>query len=192
MTQQLTKLKNARFSAFMTIGLVAVWIMLVGEITVGAAVFGLIVAVIVQLLFPMPVIPQIGRMRILPLLWLVLATLWGLLHASFVVAAQVLAFRRPTKNSVLYVDLRSDDEFSSTLTSVLVTLVPGSVVLEVHRGRLLVHIFDTQDAEGIERARQSVLDQEALVLRAFGSREEVRALRAERRDRKGVREGDSQ
>lgn len=189
MTQQLSKLKNARFSLLMTVGLVVVWIMLVGEITIGAAVFGLIVAVIVQLLFPMPVIPQIGRLRIHHLIWLVLNTLWGLLQASFVVAAKVLAFSRPTKNSVVYVDLRSDDEFSSTLTAVLVTLVPGSVVLELHPGRLLVHIFDTQDAESLEKAKRDVLKQEALVLKAFGTREEMRQVVAEHRGRAKSSEG---
>lgn len=182
--QPLPRRKSVRFSVLMTLGLVIVWIMLVGEITVGAAVFGLIVGVTVQLIFPMPVIPQVGRMRVIRLIWLILVTLWGLATASFVVAGQVLAFKRRTRNSVVSVDLRSDDAFSSTLTAVLVTLVPGSVVLEVYGGRLLVHVFDTQDDASLEHWIEGVHKQEALVLRAFGTREEVAEIRQESRRRK--------
>ncbi|MGO3844653.1 Na+/H+ antiporter subunit E [Agrococcus casei] len=186
--QKLRRRRSVRFSVLMTLGLVVVWIMLVGEITVGAAVFGLIVAVAVQLLFPIPVIPQMGRMRILRLIWMILVTLWGLATASFVVAAQVLAFRRRTRNSVVNVDLRSKDVFSSTLTAVLVTLVPGSVVLEVYGGRLLVHVFDTQDEASLEHWIEGVHKQEALVLRAFGTPEEVAAIRQESRQRRTGKE----
>lgn len=176
--------KYIRFSFLMTLGLVIVWVMLVGEFTIGALVFGVVVAVFVQLVFPMPVIPQMARMRIHRLVWLVLVTLWGLLKASFVVAAQVLAFKRPTMNSVVYVDLRSKDSFTSTMTAVLVTLVPGSVVLEVQQGRLLVHVFDTQNQEAVDHAKAGVMKQEALVLRAFGNEREVEMVREEARERR--------
>ena len=187
--EQIPKRRHLRFSLLMTLGLIVVWVLLVGEFTIGAVVFGLVVAVAVQLMFPMPIIPQIGRMRILRLIWLVLVTLWGLARASFVVAAQVVAFTRPTRNSVVNIDLRSDDSFSSTLTAVLVTLVPGSVVLEVHPGRLLVHVFDTQDEASLEHWMDGALKQEALVLRAFGTPEEVEQIRQESRDRRKSRKG---
>ena len=178
---------RVRFSNLMTLGLVVVWLLLVGEFTVGAIVFGLIIAVGVQLLFPMPVIPQIARMRPLRLVWLVLKTLWGLVRASAIVSYQVLAWRRPTHNSIISVDLRSEDPFTTTLTAVLVTLVPGSVVLEMRGGRVLVHVFDTPDEEGVEAARQNVLDQEAIVLGAFGTRAEFEQVRQERRDRRAAK-----
>ena len=171
-----------RFSYMMTVGLVVIWILLVGELTIGAAVFGLIVAVGVQLIFPMPVIPQVARMRPLQTIWLVLVTLWGLTRASFVVSFQVLAWRRPTHNSIIEVELRSKDTFTTTLTAVLVTLVPGSVVLEMRGGRLLVHVFATPDEEAVAAARRNVLSQEAIVLRAFGTDEEAEGIAKERRE----------
>ena len=175
--------KNFRFSFLMTGGLVVVWLLLVGEFTFGALVFGVAVAVGVQLVFPMPEIPQMARMRPLQTLWLMLATLWGLVRASVIVSYQVLAWWRPTTNSIIAVDLRSSDSFTSTLTAVLVTLVPGSVVLELRGGRALVHVFDTPDEDAVEAARQNVLAQERLALLAFGTKEEVERLRQERRQR---------
>lgn len=179
--------KNIRFSFLMTAGLIVVWMLLVGELTVGALVFGIMVAVGVQLIFPMPEIPQMGRMRPLRTVWLVLVTLWGLVRASAIVSYQVLAWRRPTNNSIIVVDLRSDDSFTSTLTAVLVTLVPGSVVLELRGGRMLVHVFDTPNEAAVDAARKNILEQERLVLRAFGTKEEVAEIRRERRDQRKER-----
>ena len=178
---------RVRFSNLMTLGLVLIWVLLVGEFTIGSVVFGIIVAVGVQLLFPMPVIAQIARLRPLRLVWLVLVTLWGLVKASAVVSYQVLAWRRPTHNAIISVGLRSEDPFTTTLTAVLVTLVPGSVVLEMRGGRLLVHVFDTPDEAAVDAARANVLAQEAIVLGAFGTKEEFAKVRQERRDRRRER-----
>lgn len=175
--------RNIRFSFLMTAGLVVVWFLLNGTLDVGTLVFGIAVAIGVQLIFPMPVIPQMSRMRPVATLWMIVATLWGLVRASAIVSYQVLAWKRPTNNSIIVVDLRSQDSFTSTLTAVLVTLVPGSVVLELRGGRMLVHVFDTPNEEAAEAARRSVLAQERMVLRAFGTKEEVAELRQERKDR---------
>lgn len=174
--------KSIRFSFLMTAGLVVVWVLLIGQLDFGTIVFGLLVSIGVQLIFPMPVIPQMSRMRPLQTVWLILVTLWGLVRASVIVSYQVLAWKRPTSNSIIVVDLRSKDSFTSTLTAVLVTLVPGSVVLELRGGRMLVHVFDTPNRAAVEAARKNVLDNERLVLQAFGTKEEVAALRQERRE----------
>ena len=49
--------------------------------------------------------------------------------------------------------------------------MPGSVVVEAHRltRTLYLHVLDVRGPEGIEVARQRVLDQEERLLRALAS-----------------------
>jgi multicomponent Na+:H+ antiporter subunit E len=158
-----------RVSLVATIGLALIWMMLWGELTLGAAVWGLVVALLVQIAFPLPDVPELESFRPLGFARLVLVTLAGLTVSSFQVAAKVLAFRRPTRNAIIRVALRSDSEFITAITAELVTLVPGSVAIDAGERWLLVHVFDASSEAAIDRARASVLSTEATVLRAFGT-----------------------
>jgi multicomponent Na+:H+ antiporter subunit E len=140
-----------------------------GELTIGAAVWGLLVALVIQVAFPLPDVPELESFRLIGFLRLVLVTLWGLLVSSFQVAGKVLAFWRPTRNAIIRVRLRSDSIFITVITAELVTLVPGSVAIDAGEGWMLVHVFDASTQARIEAARQRVLSTEATVLRAFGT-----------------------
>lgn len=163
-----------RISLAGTIGLAIVWMML-WDFSLGAAVWGLLIAVIIQVLFPLPDVPELESFRLLGFLRLVLVTLWGLTISSFEVAAKVLAFWRPTQNAIISVELRSDSAFITAITAELVTLVPGSVAIDAGERWLLVHVFDASTDEAVEAARARVLVTEATALRAFGTPED-RAL----------------
>jgi multicomponent Na+:H+ antiporter subunit E len=164
-----------RFSLPTTIGLAVIWMLLWGEPSIGAALWGVVIALAIQLVFPLPDVPELDSFRPLGFLRLVLVTLRGLIVSSFQVAVQVLAFWRPTRNAIIRVPLRSDSIFITVITAELVTLVPGSVAVDAGEGWLLVHVFDAHDERAIERARASVRSTEATVLRAFGTPED-RAL----------------
>ena len=87
---------------------------------------------------------------------------------------------------VVYVDTfddPTDSEQWTTQTAELSSLVPGSLVVEAHRltGKLYLHVLDVRQSGGIEAARQSVLDQEERVLRAFASDDELEAAGLGRR-----------
>lgn len=162
------KLRN-RVSLVATIGLAVVWVMLWGEFTLGAAVWGLLIALLIQVLFPLPDVPELESFRPIGFARLVLVTLWGLTVSSFQVAAKVLAFWRPTKNAIIEVRLRSGSAFITAITAELVTLVPGSVALDAGERWVLVHVFDASTPAAVERARANVLRTEATALRAFGT-----------------------
>ena len=164
-----------RFSLPTTIGLAVIWMLLWGQPSIGAALWGLLIALAIQLIFPLPDVAELDSFRPLGFLRLVTVTLRGLIVSSFQVAVKVLAFWRPTRNAIIRVPLRSDSIFITVITAELVTLVPGSVAIDAGEGWLLVHVFDAQDEAAIERARASVLSTEATVLRAFGTPED-RAL----------------
>ncbi len=158
-----------RISLVATIGLAVVWVALWGDISLAAACWGVIVALLIQVLFPLPDVPELEFFRPIGFLRLVVVTLWGLTVSSFIVAGKVLAFWRPTQNAIIRVQLRSGSAFITAITAELVTLVPGSVAIDAGERWLLVHVFDASTPAAIERARASVLETEATALRAFGT-----------------------
>jgi multicomponent Na+:H+ antiporter subunit E len=158
-----------RVSLVATIGLAVMWMMLWGDLSLGAALWGILIALLVQVMFPLPDVPELESFRPLGFARLVLVTLTGLAVSSIQVAAKVLAFWRPTLNAMIRVPLRSDSEFITAITAELVTLVPGSVAVDAGEGWLLVHVFDASSEAAIDHARRRVLTTEATVLRAFGT-----------------------
>ena len=68
------------------------------------------------------------------------------------------------------VNLRTPSDFVLTVVAEMTCLIPGSVVVEARRSThtLFIHVLDVDDLEAVERFKQSVLDQEARVVRALG------------------------
>jgi multicomponent Na+:H+ antiporter subunit E len=80
---------------------------------------------------------------------------------------------------MIRVDLRSDSDLYQTLTTELVSLVPGSLVVEARRSTrtLYLHVLDVDTPAELPPARDSVLDAEARVIEAYGSAEDRERLR---------------
>lgn len=161
------------------IALVVLWMMLWGSLTPLTILTGILVAVIVTRTLYLPPVALSGRFN--P--WWMLAFLarfaLDLIAASVEVAW--LAFRPAgaRRSAVIRVDLTTRSDFVLTGTALAVSLVPGSVVLEVDRPHsvLYVHALGIDSPERVERTRAHVLDYERRLLRAIGSREEWEAVR---------------
>ncbi|PSL03680.1 multisubunit sodium/proton antiporter MrpE subunit [Haloactinopolyspora alba] len=159
--------------------LTAVWVLLWGELSVANVVSGLAVASVVFAVFPLPPVAFGGRIRPIGL-----ARLLGRFAADLAVASvevAVLALRtgrRPT-SAVIQVDLRSDSDLYLVLTAELLTLLPGSIVIETRRSTstLFVHLLDVRNEADIERTRRQALEQEARVMHALASSAELDAYR---------------
>jgi len=150
--------------------LTVVWVLLWGDLRIGNVLAGLIIALAVTVLLPLPAVASGGRLRPLGLVRLVAWFVRDLVVASVQVSVQ--AFRPgPPVSAVIGVRLRSSSDLYLTLTAELCSLVPGSIVVEAHRltRTLYLHVLDVETAGGVEAARQSVLDQEERVLRAVAS-----------------------
>lgn len=154
--------------------LTVVWVALWGDLTFANVVIGAFLAVLVTAALPLPSTPFNGRFRPWGVVLLLAYFLWDVVKASIEVAA--LAVRRePPRGAVIRVRLRSHNDVYLTTVAGMTSLVPGSVVIEAHRitGTLYHHILDVDMHGGLERAHQSVLDQEERILRAFATREEL-------------------
>ncbi|ROP27148.1 Na+/H+ antiporter subunit E [Pseudokineococcus lusitanus] len=151
-----------------------VWVLLWGDLSVANVLSGVLLGLLVVLVFPQPPLRFPGAVRPVAALRLLLVFVRDVVVASVQVALVVLTRRAPT-SSVLEVHLRTASLSHLTATAELISLVPGSVVVEVRPGTqsLFVHALDTPDLEAAERARRDVLAVEARVVRAFGTDEEV-------------------
>lgn len=168
----------------MLIGLTVVWVLLWGNVTVANVLSGLVVAVVVTLVFPLPPIVFGGRVRPLGLARLIGWFVVELVVASAQVAAQALRIGQRPQNAVIQVDLRSRSDLYLTLTAELLSLVPGSLVVEARRSTstLFLHVLGVCSEADVEEARRRALRQEERVMRALASDEELAAYPASGRE----------
>lgn len=162
----------------MILTLAVVWVLLWGDITIANFVVGALIGTVVTVVFPLPPVAFHGRIHPIGLLRLIGRLVLDLIRASFGVAALAFSPHPSSMNAVVKVRLRTDSDLYLTVTSELVSLVPGSLVVEARRSTetLYLHVMDVRGPEDIVKARQSVLDAEARVIRALGSREEIDCL----------------
>lgn len=153
----------------MIVWLTLVWAALWDSFSPMILVSGVLVGVVVCLVFPLP--PLRAAPRINP--WAVLVLLGRFVVDVVVASVQVVAITLrpgPVRSSVIEVDLTTDSDLVLTAVGELVSLVPGSVVVEARRSThtLFLHVIDATDQDDVDRARRQVLEQEQRVLRAFG------------------------
>jgi multicomponent Na+:H+ antiporter subunit E len=162
-----------RVQWLMALWLTLVWWALWGTWSAMSLAGGLVVAVLALTLFPLPAIKLDVAVRPVAVVVLVARFLLDVVVASVQVAATVLFPPRELRNAIVRVQLRSDSDLTLVITAELVSLVPGSIVVEAHRAShtLYLHVFDVRGGpEALERQRQRVLEQEARVLRALPPR----------------------
>ena len=160
--------------------LTGVWVLLWDEISLFLVLTGLLLALLVSLVFPLPPIDLHGRFRPLQGLKLVARLLADAYRASLDVVRLAFRFGRVPRSSIVRVQLRSRSDLYLTVTAEQVSLVPGTIVLEAHRASstLYLHVLGATDDAAIAAAVQGVLDAEARAIRTFGSAAEVAALEA--------------
>jgi multicomponent Na+:H+ antiporter subunit E len=151
-------------------GLTAIWVLLWGRPTWINVVGGLLVATVILTVFPLPPIDFAGRIRVLPMLRLAGRFLADLVVASVQIAVLAFRFGHVPRSAVIAVPLRAPSDLNLTLTAEALSLVPGSLIVEVDRdaGILFVHVLGLRDRADAERFRRGVLDLEDRIIDAFG------------------------
>lgn len=157
------------------IALAVIWVLLWDRVTLGNVVNGLIIGAVITQIFPLPSIQYFGRIHPWRLMVLLARFFYDLVPAAIHISIATLARNPRQGGSIVEVQLRTHSEFYMTIVATLVSLVPGSFVVEARRSAnvLYVHWFDVTSHEGIADIRQNVLDVETRVVRAIGSDEEI-------------------
>ena len=133
---------------------------------------------VIGIVFPLPPIFWQGRFRPWGFIVLVAHELRDLVVSSIRLVG--LAFHRKVELNagIVRVDLHSDDDLYQVAVAELISLVPGTVVVEVvrHPRRLYLHCIDLVGENPVQRIHTMVDGVEQRVLHAFGSTEEIAAF----------------
>ncbi len=160
--------------------LVVLWMLLWGTVSPISVLSGILVAVFVTRVFYLPPVELSGRFNPFWLVVFLARFFVSLVTASFDVAFQALRPRGLRSNAVIAVDLVTVSDFITTLTAITVSLIPGSLVVEVDRDRsiLYLHTINVSTEAEVEAARERVLSVERSLVRAVGSARDVERTRA--------------
>ena len=158
--------------------LVLVWNLLWGTWSWANLLSGVTVALGVILLLPLP--PVVGGARVRPVALLAFLGHFvvDLVRSGALVAWQTVRPQGIDRSAIITVQLRTDSDLLLTILTESLTLVPGSMVIDLDRERrtIALHVLHVADQADVERQRESVLAQEDRVVRAFGSPAEIAAL----------------
>lgn len=167
------------FLAWLTV----LWMLLWGQFTVLSFLTGIVVGVFVTRVFRLPTIELSGRLNLWYLALFVIQFLWAILVGALRVTAQVFDFRHQPGAAIVGVPLRYADDLMIAHVSVTASLIPGSLIVEADRDRriLYLHVIGVRNMDDVDHQRASVLRWERRLVRALGSPEQYRALRADER-----------
>ncbi len=161
------------------IGLVLLWTMLWHELSLLSIVSGIVIAIFVMRLFYLPPVELAGRFNLWYALLYLGYFLWHLALASWQVAWLAVRPGAPPKTSIIAVRLRTRSDFILTMVGLTNSLIPGSLVAEVDRYEsvLYLHVLNSPTEKEVRRMRREVHRIERLLVRAVGSRDDVRRMR---------------
>ncbi|NTY61001.1 Na+/H+ antiporter subunit E [Mycolicibacterium sphagni] len=161
--------------------LTLVWLLLWGTVSVANVLSGVVVALGITLLLPLPPVPVQGRLHPLSLLWLVLHVAWWLVQSSVQVAWLAIRPGRPPLSAVLRGHLALKSDLVLALAVNVMNLTPGTIVLEIDQARRLVyvHVLDVGSERSVERFYRQIAQLERLMIAAFERDSEWRPAASE-------------
>ncbi|MET8309051.1 Na+/H+ antiporter subunit E [Micromonospora sp. NPDC005173] len=161
--------------------LVVVWNLLWGEVNWANLAGGLLVGGAVLLFFPLPPVTFGGRLRPWALLVFVVNFGTELVSASLHVARIAVQPGYRPRGAIIAVQLRVPTDLNLALTAEAVSLVPGTLILELDRdsGTLYLHVLDTHGPADLTAARERTLAVERRIIRAVGSAAELRRVQSD-------------
>lgn len=165
------------------VGLALLWMLLWDDVSWGNLVTGVVLAVVVTRVFYLPPAALSGRFSPFWAMVFMLHFAADLVRSSIHVARVALRPGFVPRNAVIAIRLHTTSDLLMTLTGHALTLIPGSLIVDVDRlnRTLYVHILDAPDDDAVERNRRAVLRTEERLIRAMGSREDCARWDEERR-----------
>lgn len=158
--------------------LTAVWVLLWGTFSVMSMVGGVLVAVLVTVLFPLPLIKERLRVRPVRLLRLAGYLAYDLVISSVKISWETLRYGPRTTAGIVAVPLRTGSALVASAVADAVSLAPGTFVMQIDlpRGICYVYTLGMRGPADVERVRREVLALQRRVIEALGSRAEIAAI----------------
>ena len=149
--------------------LVLVWVLLWGKVSAANILGGLVVALLITVLLPLPAVPVEGRVHPLSLLRLLVVVAYELVLSSLQVAWLAIRPGPPPRSAVLRARLAIKSDLVLALAVNIITLIPGSMVLEIDQERRLiyVHVIDVGSDKAVARFYRQIEQMERLLVATF-------------------------
>jgi len=167
-----------RFQARSVVFLALVWVLLWGQASLLNVAVGLLLGWLITVGLWLAPVRYYGRLHLWRLLVLAVVMLKDLATASVQLAAVAFRRRIQLRPGIIRVDLRSDSDLYQVILGELISIVPGTLVVETRRRprALYLHVFDLPDEAAIERERAHVLALERRLMEAVGNADEIAAV----------------
>lgn len=151
-----------------------IWVLLWSGLHWANVLTGAVVAVAVCLAFPLPRVDLGLRLHPWGILLLTGYLLYDMYTSGVRVTRQIFV-DHPHRAAVIAVPLRCRSDLMLAATAVAVSNVPGGSIVEVRRytATLFLHVLDADRPAALDAARRSVWRLERLIVRAFGTPDEI-------------------
>ena len=149
--------------------LILVWMLLWGTASVANVVSGLAIALMITVLLPLPAVPVEGRVHPVSLLLLIVVVAYELVKSSLHVVWLAVRPGPPPRSAVLRAHLDIKSDLVLALAVNILTLTPGSIVLEIDQVRRMVyvHVIDVGSQQSVDRFYRQVSRVEGLLVTTF-------------------------
>lgn len=168
---RLPSLKDPGASLFHLVWLTLIWALLWGDFSFKTLFGGLIMTLIVMYALPMHrATNEKITVRPIALARLIVVFLLDVVKASAQITYAILT-RKKLEAAIIRVHTRAESDIFLAVTSGFTAMVPGSIVIDAHRmtGMMYVHVFDVSGEDGLQKAHDTVIEQEERILRALAS-----------------------
>ncbi|MHA0285331.1 Na+/H+ antiporter subunit E [Mycobacterium sp. C3-094] len=162
-------MRTMALRVWMVCWLILVWVLLWGTVSAANILSGLLVALVITLLLPLPPVPVEGRLHPISLMRLVVTIVYRLLASSVQVAALALKPGPPPLTAVLRAHLAIKSDLVLVLAVNIINLTPGTMVLEIDQPRrmIYVHVLDVGSERTVTRFYRQVANLEKLLVASF-------------------------
>jgi multicomponent Na+:H+ antiporter subunit E len=162
-------MRRLTLRAWVLVWLTLVWILLWGNASVANFLSGLAIALVITLLLPLPPVPVQGKVHPVSLLHLIVRVAWYLVVSSTQVAWLAVRPGPAPLNAVLRAKLNIKSDLVLALAVNIITLIPGSIVLEIDQRRRLIyaHVIDVGSQRSVSQFYRQVGVVEKLLIAAF-------------------------
>ncbi|MEW5809540.1 MAG: Na+/H+ antiporter subunit E [Actinomycetota bacterium] len=154
---------------WMVCWLILVWVLLWGNISAANILSGLLIALVITVLLPLPPVPVEGRLHPIALLRLTVTVTYYLLSSSVQVAALALKPGPPPLTAVLRAHLAIKSDLVLVLAVNIINLTPGTIVLEIDQPRrmIYVHVLDVGSERTVARFYRQIANLQKLLVATF-------------------------
>ena len=162
-------MRNVLLRIWVVCWLILMWILLWGTFSAANILSGLLVALVITLLLPLPAVPVEGKVHPVSLLRLLALVGYYLVLSSVQVAFLAIKPGPPPLSAVLRAHLAVKSDLVLALAVNIFNLIPGSIVLEIDQSRrmLYMHVIDVGNERSVEQFYRQVSQVERLLVRTF-------------------------